>query len=209
VFDTNRFYDVGVAFGVTGLRHELTLERRPRRRSRSAAARSARSAAGLELISRAPTIAASAAVVAGQNASIVQALVPSPLTLLAPGAPVTWSAMPAAVTEFGGGTWLRQRAALNGAPGGALSVQVEAPGAASATLRAQWAPTTDPTPADADWADLFDGGAPTAIAAVGAQTHPSPPSSPRRSSPTRPTARYWCASWAPGATGARAPWWAA
>jgi hypothetical protein len=170
VFDTNRYCDTTIAFGVTGLRHDLS----PTTATTTLSLRGRPVGAfrrWKELISRAPTIAASAAIVAGQQQQIDAAAVPAPLTLLAPGAPVTWAAMPAAVTEFGGGTWLRQRARLAGAPAGALSVQVETPASAGATLRPHWAPTTNPTPASGDWADLFTGSAAVAVSAAGAQTH--------------------------------------
>lgn len=112
-FDTNRYYDTAIAFAVTALRHELTLANGGLTATTTLSLRGRSVGAfrrWLVLIGEAPT-AASAAIVQQQ---LVQALVPSPLTLLAPGAPVTWSAMPSADTEVFGGTWLRQRASLNG-----------------------------------------------------------------------------------------------
>lgn len=63
---------------------------------------------------------------------------PQTVPLLLPEVALVWALMPAAMTEFGGLTILRQRADLSGASEARLVVNVSAGGAAAAKLRAQY-----------------------------------------------------------------------
>jgi hypothetical protein len=85
----------------------------------------------------------------------VQAM-PQAVPLLAPGAAVIWSLMPAALTEFGGLAIHRQRADLTGAGQARLVANVSTGGAATpAKLRVQY--STDL----AAWAYLDDASGPS------------------------------------------------